>query len=87
MEDTWTWPRYQKMQTHWIEWGPPPYIPIAGYFKLGKARKGSGRGRGGLPEGIRPDTPGLDRVAPFAEDRKGSVKELFDLFQSGAFNG
>lgn len=57
-----------------MEWGPPVYIPVAGYFKLGRA---SSRRK------IPPGTPGEQEVRPFVNEGRGNLEELLSMFGGG----
>lgn len=70
------------MQRHWLRWGPPAYIPVAGYFGMGFANKKGRRGKGagnnrGLPD--KPDRP-LD---PIEKLEDGNFEQLAALFNGG----
>lgn len=81
MEETWTWPRYQAMQRHWTEWGPPAYIPVAGYFGMGRAKRKGGKARPAARPGF-PDRPEREEgsVPAVFKEGKGDLRDLISFF-------
>lgn len=87
IEETWTWPRYQALQRHWLGWGPPAYIPVAGYFGLGQKGKKGKRGRAPAKPGF-PDRPEREEDAgggtpAVFKDGKGDLRDLLKFFGGG----
>lgn len=74
VECTWTWPRYLKMQDHWLRWGPPVYIPVAGYFRLGSASK---KGKRSKP------SAGDEETKTAHDGERGNLNELLTMFTGG----
>lgn len=61
------------MQAHWLDWGPPAYIPIAGYFGLGKTSKKKKRK---LPNGA-------EHLEVLEKEGKGDLRDLLKIFKGG----
>lgn len=44
------------MQAHWVKWGPPAYIGVSQYLKLGTAYKKNAPSKSSTKDGL-PDKP------------------------------
>jgi len=70
------------MQKHWTEWGPPPYIPIAGYFGISGKMKGSKPGSRKSSRSNLPEKPSRRQEEEYSEE-KSDLRDLLKLFPGG----